>query len=68
MKSIVLALATVSTLAGAAYATNTSDIQRYAPNADVSTLTNAEAAQVNNIIHSSDSESEKRADIRAYFD
>jgi hypothetical protein len=44
---------------------DTSEIQTYAPNVDVSTLTEAEVNTILSVIHSGDSNSEKRAVIQA---
>ncbi len=69
MKTLVLAIASVAALSGAAFANTaaTAEIQFYAPNADVSVLSNAEIAQLQNVIHSGDSESEVRNAVRAAF-
>ncbi len=42
-------------------------IQSYAPNADLSTLTDLEIAQLVSIVHSGDSEGEKRNAVRAFL-
>jgi hypothetical protein len=44
---------------------DTSSIDQYAPNVDVSTLTDAEVNTILSVIHSGDSNSEKRALIQA---
>lgn len=46
---------------------NLSEIQRYAPDADVSTLTDREISVLLNAIHSGDKESEKRRFVRSFF-
>ncbi|MDU8914160.1 hypothetical protein [Aestuariicoccus sp. MJ-SS9] len=69
MKLFAIAALAATTFAGAASAM-TSDaalaqIQFYAPNADVQSLTDAEIASLVNVIHSSDSVSEVYAAVRA---
>jgi len=46
---------------------NLSEIQQYAPNADVSTLTDREISVLLNVIHSGDKESEKSGFVRSFF-
>ena len=46
---------------------NLSEIQHYAPKADVSTLTDLEIGVLLNIIHGGDNEGEKRAFVRSFF-
>lgn len=75
MKTFVLAIATATAMTGSAAFANANiteaeiaEIEFYAPYADASTLTEEQVLQVQNLIHSSDSESEKSAKIRAMFD
>lgn len=75
MKSIVFAFATATALTGtAAFAdhhiteADVAEIHQYAPDADVSTLSEEQLLQIQNIIHSGDSESEKRNKVKAYFE
>jgi hypothetical protein len=44
---------------------DTSAIEQYAPNADISVLTEAEVNTLLSVIHSGDSEGEKRATVQA---
>ncbi len=69
MKTIVLAITTVAALTGAAFANTaaTAEIQFYVPNEDVSALSDAKIAELNSVIHSGDTESEKRNAVRAAF-
>ena len=46
---------------------NLSEIQRYTPDADVSTLSDREISGLLNVIHSSDNEGEKGAFVRSFF-
>lgn len=69
-RTIATALVAVATLTGAANAM-TSDaqlaqIQAYAPNADVQSLTTAEVGTLLSVIHSGDSEGEKRSFVQAF--
>jgi len=64
MKTLIKASALVLT-AFAASASVTSDINTYAPNVDVSTLTEAEKNLIISVIHSGNSEGEKRALVQA---
>ena len=64
MKTLITASALVLT-AFAASASVTSDINTYAPNVDVSTLTEAEKNLIISVIHSGNSEGEKRALVQA---
>ncbi|MDA7423174.1 hypothetical protein [Thalassococcus lentus] len=69
-RTIATALVAVAALTGAANAM-TSDarlaqIQAYAPNADVQSLTNAEIGTLLSVIHSGDTESEKRGFVQAF--
>ena len=64
MKTLIASTALVLT-AFAASASVTSEIDTYAPNVDVSTLSDAELNTILSVIHSGDSASEKRAVIQA---
>ena len=64
MKTLITASALVLT-AFAASASVTSDINTYAPNVDVSTLTESEKNLIISVIHSGNSEGEKRALVQA---
>ncbi|WP_427875319.1 hypothetical protein [Pelagimonas varians] len=65
MKTLIAsALIATAALTGAANASLSSDVQTYAPNADVSALTATEANMVVSILHSGNTESEKRSAIR----
>jgi hypothetical protein len=46
---------------------NLNEIQSYAPNADVSTLTDREISVLLNVIHGGDNEGEIGAFVRSYF-
>ncbi|WP_299786883.1 hypothetical protein [uncultured Marivita sp.] len=65
MKTLITAAALALTAFSASAMVDTSAIQQYAPNADVSTLSDAEVNTILSIIHSGDSEGEKRATIQA---
>ena len=65
MKTLIATTALVLTAFSAAAMVDTSAIQQYAPNADVSTLSDAEVNTILSVIHSGDSEGEKRAIIQA---
>ncbi|WP_299794306.1 hypothetical protein [uncultured Marivita sp.] len=65
MKTLITAAALALTAFSASAMVDTTAIQQYAPNADVSTLSDAEVNTILSIIHSGDSESEKRATIQA---
>lgn len=70
MKTFIATAAAVATLAGAAYAAGPSEgtlsqIRSYAPYADLSGLTNAEAQNILTIIHGGDSDGEKRTRVNA---
>ncbi|SHH58006.1 hypothetical protein [Marivita hallyeonensis] len=67
MKTLIATTALALTaLAGAASASvDTTAIQSYAPNADISQLSQAEVNTLLSVIHSGDSESEKRATVQA---
>ena len=61
MKTLITAAALALTAFSASAMVDTSAIERYAPNADVSELTVAEQNLILSVIHSSDSEGEKRS-------
>lgn len=65
MKTLIATTALVLTAFSASAMVDTSAIQQYAPNADVSTLSDAEVNTILSVIHSGDSEGEKRAIIQA---
>jgi hypothetical protein len=65
MKSLIAATALALTAVSASAMVDTSAIDQYAPNADVSTLSDAEVNTILSVIHSGDSEGEKRATIQA---
>ena len=65
MKTLITVAALAFTAVSASAMVDTAVIQQYAPNADVSTLSDAEVNTILSIIHSGDSESEKRATIQA---
>jgi hypothetical protein len=65
MKTLIAATALVLTAFSASAMVNTSAIQHYAPNADLSTLSEAEVTILLSIIHSGDSESETRSAVKA---
>jgi len=72
MKTLIVMTALAASIAtGASAMVNStgslSEIQLYAPNADVSTLTDREISVLLNIIHGSDKEGEKRAWVRSFF-
>ena len=64
MKTLIASTALVLT-AFAASASVTAEIGTYAPNVDVQSLSNAELNTILSVIHSDDSEGEKRAVIQA---
>ena len=61
MKTLIAATALALTAFSASAMVDTSAIEQYAPNADVTALTEAEQNLILSVIHSSDSEGEKRA-------
>ncbi|SNR33722.1 hypothetical protein [Puniceibacterium sediminis] len=66
-RTILISALALSTLAGAASAATSADtaiLDRYAPNIDVSTLTNAQVSTLLNITSSGDSEGVQRALIQ----
>ncbi|MCR9111598.1 hypothetical protein [Marivita sp. XM-24bin2] len=65
MKTLIAATALALTAVSASAMVDTSSIDQYAPNVDVSTLTDAEVNTILSVIHSGDSNSEKRALIQA---
>ncbi len=65
MKTLIATTALVLTAFSASAMVDTSAIKQYAPNVDVSTLTDAEVNTILSVIHSSDSEGEKRAIVQA---
>ena len=64
MKTLITASALVLT-AFAASASVSPEFDNYAPNVDAATLTDAQVNAVTSIIHSGDSEAEKRSTIQA---
>lgn len=65
---IALTAVSLAALTGAASAaTNAGEINKYAPNVDVSTLSDLEIAVLNNLIHGSDGAGEKRAKVQAFL-
>ena len=72
MKKIIALTAVAASLATGASAmvnssVNLAEIERYAPNTDVSTLTDTEIRVLLNYIHSGDKDGEKRAFVRSFF-
>jgi hypothetical protein len=65
MKTLITAAALALTAFSASAMVDTSAIEQYAPNADISVLTEAEVNTLLSVIHSGDSESEKRATVQA---
>lgn len=63
MKTFIAATALALTAFSASAMIDTSAVERYVPNADVSSLTEAEQNLLLTIIHSGDSEGEKRSQI-----
>jgi hypothetical protein len=61
MKTLIAATALALTAFSASAMVDTSAIEQYAPNADVTALTEAEQNLILSVIHSSDSEGEKRS-------
>ena len=61
MKTLIAATALALTAVSASAMVDTSAIEQYAPNADLTTLTEAEQNLILSVIHSSDSEGEKRS-------
>ncbi|MCK0152069.1 hypothetical protein MWU54_18665 [Marivita sp. S6314] len=67
MKTLIASTALVLTAFAASASVDTSGIQTYAPNADISALTDAEINTLLSVIHSGDSESEKRIAVQAFL-
>jgi len=72
MKSLVIMTVLAASIATGASAmvsssANLDEIQSYAPNADVSTLTDREISVLLNVIHGGDNEGEKGSFVRNYF-
>ena len=65
MKTLITATAVALTAFSASAMVDTSGIQQYAPNADISALSEADVNILLSVIHSGDSEGEKRAVIQA---
>ena len=65
MKTLIATTALVLTAFSASAMIDTSAIEQYAPNADVAALTEAEVNIILSVIHSGDSEGEKRALVQA---
>ena len=65
MKTLIVATALAVTAFSASAMVDTSGISQFAPNVDVSTLTEAEVNTILSVIHSGDSNGEKRAVIQA---
>jgi hypothetical protein len=61
MKTLIAATALALTAFSASAMVDTSVIEQYAPNADVTALTEAKQNLILSVIHSSDSEGEKRS-------
>ncbi|WP_420587807.1 hypothetical protein [Marivita sp.] len=67
MKTLITAAALALTAFSASAMVDTSAIEQYAPNADISVLTEAEVNTLLSVIHSGDSEGEKRATVQAFL-
>ncbi len=65
MKTLITAAALTLTAFSASAMVDTSMIQQYAPNADISALTDAEVNTLLSVIHSVESNGEKRALVQA---
>lgn len=65
MKTLIATTALVLTAFSASAMVDTSAIQQYVPNADLSTLSDDEVNTLLLIVHSGDNESEKRAAVQA---
>lgn len=65
MKTLIASAALALTAVSASAMIDTSAIQQYAPNVDVSALSDAEVNLLLSIVHSGDSAGEKRAIIQA---
>ena len=72
MKTLIVMTALAASIATGASAmvnstANLDEIQSYAPNADVSTLTDREISVLLNVIHGDDNKGEIAAFVRSYF-
>ena len=72
MKTLIIMTALAASIATGASAmvnstANLDEIQSYAPNADVSTLTDREISVLLNVIHGGDNEGEIGAFVHSYF-
>ncbi|PIL19088.1 hypothetical protein P775_16385 [Puniceibacterium antarcticum] len=68
-RTLILSALALSTLAGVASAATPADqaiLQRYAPNVEVATLTDAQVSNLLNIVASGDSASDKRTLIQNF--
>ena len=65
MKTLITATALALTAFSASAMVDTSGIAQYAPNTDISALSKADVNTILSVIHSGDSEGEKRAVIQA---
>ncbi|OSQ50534.1 hypothetical protein [Marivita geojedonensis] len=65
MKTLIASAALALTAFSASAMVDTSAIEQYAPNVDVSTLSEAEVNSILSAIHSIESASEKRAFVQA---
>jgi len=68
---IIMSVLAASIATGASAMVNSAgnlrEIQHYAPNADVSTLTDREISVLLNVIHGGDKEGDKGAFVRSFF-
>lgn len=67
MKTLIASTALVLTAFAASASVDTSQIEVYAPNVDVSTLSDAQINTLLSIIHSGDGEGEKRGAVQAFL-
>jgi len=65
MKTLIAATALVLTTFSASAEIDTSGIQRYVPNADLSALTEVEKSMLISVIYSDDTNQDKRRKIKA---
>jgi hypothetical protein len=65
MKTLIASTALVLTAFAASASVDTSEFDTYAPGVDVSALSDAEINTILSVIHSGDSEGEKRATVQA---
>ncbi len=65
MKTLIAATALTLTAFSASAMVDTSGISQFAPNVDVSALSEADVNTILSVIHSGDSEGEKRATVQA---